>query len=66
MQCRRHRIEFAREVAKTALPERQARLRELLIENAYIVIEKAIETNKPRVGYPVTIVIVRALSRVAE
>ncbi|HAY77745.1 MAG TPA: hypothetical protein DCY33_07855 [Gemmatimonadetes bacterium] len=35
-----HRIEFAREVAKTALPERQARLRELLIENAYIVIEE--------------------------
>tara|TARA_Y100001970_G_scaffold12522_1_gene14315 strand:- start:3010 stop:3210 length:201 start_codon:yes stop_codon:yes gene_type:complete len=35
-----HRIEFAREVAKTALPERQARLRELLIENDYIVIEE--------------------------
>ena len=34
------RIEFAREVAKTALPERQARLRELLIENAYIVVEE--------------------------
>lgn len=35
-----HRIEFAREVAKTALPERQARLRELLIENGYIVVEE--------------------------
>ena len=34
-----HRIEFAREVAKTALPERQGRLRELLIENGYIVPE---------------------------
>ena len=32
-----HRIEFAREVAKTVLPERQGRLRELLIENGYIV-----------------------------
>ncbi|MDE3003018.1 MAG: hypothetical protein OXU33_03710 [Gemmatimonadota bacterium] len=35
-----HRIEFAREVAKTALPERQGRLRELLIENGYIVVEE--------------------------
>lgn len=34
-----HRIDFAREVAKTALPERQVRLRELLIENAYIVVD---------------------------
>ena len=34
-----HRIEFARAVAKTVLPERQTRLRELLIENAYIVID---------------------------
>lgn len=32
-----HRIEFAREIAKTTLPERQARLRGLLIENGYIV-----------------------------
>lgn len=32
-----HRIEFAREIAKTSLPERQKRLRELLIENGYIV-----------------------------
>lgn len=35
-----HRIEFAREVAKTTLPERQVRLRELLIENEYIVVEE--------------------------
>ena len=35
-----HRIEFAREVAKTSLPERQDRLRELLIENGYIVLEE--------------------------
>lgn len=31
-----HRIEFAREVAKTTLPERQRRLRQLLAENGYI------------------------------
>lgn len=31
-----HRIEFAREISKTSLPERQSRLRELLIENGYI------------------------------
>ena len=35
-----HRIEFAREVAKTTLPERQARLRELLTEKGYIVVEE--------------------------
>ncbi len=35
-----HRIEFAREIAKTTLPERQVRLRELLIENGYIVVEE--------------------------
>ena len=35
-----HRIEFAREVAKTALPERQKHLRELLIENGYIVLDE--------------------------
>jgi len=34
-----HRIEFAREIAKTALPERQKRLRELLVEHGYIVEE---------------------------
>ncbi len=32
-----HRIEFAREIAKTSLPERQTRLRELLVEHGYIV-----------------------------
>ena len=32
----KHRIEFAREVAKTSLPERQSRLRELLVEHGYI------------------------------
>lgn len=31
-----HRIEFAREIAKTTLPERQKRLRQLLTENGYI------------------------------
>lgn len=30
-----HRIEFAREIAKTNLPEREARLRALLTENGY-------------------------------
>lgn len=31
-----HRIEFAREIAKTVLPEREDRLRELLIEGGYL------------------------------
>jgi hypothetical protein len=31
-----HRIEFAREIAKTTLPDREKRLRELLVENGYI------------------------------
>jgi bifunctional DNase/RNase len=35
-----HRIEFAREIAKTALPEREARLRELLIAEGYIQVEE--------------------------
>jgi bifunctional DNase/RNase len=35
-----HRIEFAREIAKTALPERQGRLRALLVERGYIAVEK--------------------------
>lgn len=35
-----HRIEFAREIAKTSLPEREARLRQLLIERGYIEIEE--------------------------
>lgn len=30
-----HRIEFAREIAKTNLPEREARLRKLLAESGY-------------------------------
>lgn len=30
-----HRIEFAREIAKTTLPEREKRLRQLLRENGY-------------------------------
>lgn len=34
-----HRIEFAREVSKTALPSREARLRELLTEHGYIVVK---------------------------
>lgn len=32
----KHRITFAREIAKTSLPERERRLRELLAENGYI------------------------------
>lgn len=32
----KHRIEFAREIAKTALPERQKRLRALLVDAGYI------------------------------
>ena len=35
-----HRIEFAREIAKTALPEREGRLRELLIAEGYIQVEE--------------------------
>ena len=31
-----HRIEFAREIAKTVLPEREDRLRELLVEGGYL------------------------------
>jgi hypothetical protein len=31
-----HRIEFAREIAKTVLPEREDRLRELLVERGYL------------------------------
>ncbi len=34
------RIQFAREIAKTLLPDRQPRLRELLIESGYIVVEE--------------------------
>ena len=35
-----HRIEFAREVSKTALPSREARLRALLIEHEYIEVKE--------------------------
>ena len=35
-----HRIEFAREIAKTTLADRGRRLRELLIESGYIVVEE--------------------------
>ena len=31
-----HRIEFAREIAKTDLPERQLRLHGLLVEHGYV------------------------------
>ena len=31
-----HRIEFAREIAKTVLPDREDRLRELLVEGGYL------------------------------
>jgi len=33
-----HRIEFAREISMTTLPDRQVRLRELLVEKGYIVL----------------------------
>jgi hypothetical protein len=35
-----HRIAFAREIAKTALPDRETRLRDLLIEKGYIEVEQ--------------------------
>ena len=31
-----HRVEFAREIAKTALAEREPRTKELLLEHGYI------------------------------
>ncbi|HET9948758.1 MAG TPA: hypothetical protein VFQ22_07540 [Longimicrobiales bacterium] len=31
-----HRIEFAREIANTSLPDRERRLRELLTEHGYL------------------------------
>ena len=31
-----HRIEFAREIAKTDLPERELRLHSLLVEHGYV------------------------------
>lgn len=34
-----HRIEFAREVSKTNLPEREKRLRALLTEKGYIEVD---------------------------
>ena len=36
-----HRIEFAREIAKTTLADREPRLRELLVEQGYIVVEES-------------------------
>ena len=33
----RHRIEFARTISRTSLPEREARLRALLKEHGYVV-----------------------------
>ncbi len=35
-----HRIEFAREIAKTTLPDREPRLKALLIERGYIVVDE--------------------------
>ena len=34
------RLKFAREIAKTPLPERERRLRQLLIENEYVVVDE--------------------------
>lgn len=31
-----HRIEFAREIARTTLPDRETRLHELLVEHGYV------------------------------
>ena len=36
-----HRIEFAREIAKTTLTDREPRLNELLVENGYIEVEES-------------------------
>ena len=34
-----HRIEFAREISKTSLPDREARLRALLVEKGYVKVD---------------------------
>jgi bifunctional DNase/RNase len=36
----KHRIEFAREISKTSLPDRERRLRALLEENGYITVDR--------------------------
>jgi hypothetical protein len=36
-----HRIEFAREIAKTTLSDREPRLRALLAEHGYVVAKKS-------------------------
>jgi hypothetical protein len=46
-----HRIEFAREIAKTMLPQREPRLRQLLAEHGYmdpdLVVKKGRGKRKP-------------------
>ena len=42
-----HRIAFAREIAKTALPERERRLRQLLVDGGYVA-ASATKTKKRR------------------
>jgi hypothetical protein len=41
-----HRIEFAREIAKTSLPDREDRLRALLVEKGYV--DEAVNPKKRR------------------
>lgn len=41
-----HRIEFAREIAKTTLPERERRLRQLLAERGYTDAEALVKKGR--------------------
>jgi hypothetical protein len=43
-----HRIEFAREIAKTVLPQREGRLRELLVEGGYLAATAKIKQKRAR------------------
>jgi hypothetical protein len=43
-----HRIEFAREIAKTTLPDRESRLRELLAERGYMAPAPLKSKNKKK------------------
>jgi len=43
-----HRIEYAREIAKTSLPDREGRLRELLVEGGYLDASAAPKRRKRR------------------
>jgi hypothetical protein len=43
-----HRIEFAREIAKTTLQDREHRLRELLADRGYIDVSQKLKKRKRR------------------